>query len=185
MGLLMLVMVPQAWWMPFHKVIPLPVSIIVMALGAIWFIVRALRPGDGSRAHASSCALMFVAMVWHLWAMQAKMVHSLALSIPAQRDMDHSHMDHHHEHHMGHGDMGDHWLQQAQQSGGLLWWFAAIGIPIMAALLILGLIDLVRGLRGREHRGDQLASAAMMLGMFWMSVGILTPILPFMGAFRI
>ncbi|MCI1748075.1 MAG: hypothetical protein LKI24_08255 [Acidipropionibacterium sp.] len=87
-------------------------------------------------------------------------------------------------------------------SGGVssgLTLITGIGLPIMVCLVVLGISGLVRAVTGRPpHPGAPacchttpttpgsarlggLADAAMGLGMAWMSAGLMSPLLPFMG----
>lgn len=175
MAVLMLAMVPKMLWMPLHKAVGLPVLITLMALGMVWFLALAVRGwGErGPRNHALACAGMFLAMVWHLWAMQLHMSHTMAMTMPMSHEMNHS---------MEMGPMKpmpmDDWMTTASRPGGVLWWFAVAGLVIMAWLLWVAVRDLLRAVRSPEHRGANLSGFAMNFGMFWMSTGLLTPVLP-------
>lgn len=182
MSLLMLAMVPHQLWMPLHTALGLPVLLGVMVLGVVWFLVSALRSTGHARAHAAGCAGMFAAMVWHLWAMQVHMTHSMAMSMPPMAGMDHSSME-------GMGSMGTmagtggtDWMTTTSRPGGVMWWFAVAGVVFVAGLLWLAVRDLTRVVHEPGHRLGHLAGAAMDLGMAWMSTGLLVPVLPWMAA---
>lgn len=83
-------------------------------------------------------------------------------------------------------------------------WFAWLGLPFMAALLAMGARHLVaasapaasgelvtaactepRPAGSPAARAHDAAGAAMNLGMFWMSVGLLTPVLPALALLRV
>ena len=147
------------------------------------------RPTDSGCTHAGHAA-MFAAMTWHLAAMAVKASARAELGMgPGMRQ----------------------WMEQAGRPGRVLWVFALVGLPFMAYLLIAGALALWRALRpggavntdesaahapaahgdcgcrdGRSdavgHRLAALSDFAMNFGMFWMSTGLLTPILPFFAA---
>lgn len=181
MSVVMLAMVPRSWWMPFHMhLAPLPLLIGLMALGAAWFAWRTAKAAPGHRTHPATCLAMFVTMVWHLWAMQAMMAHTMAMSMPSHGGMDHSQMDH--SHMAGHASMGGmaakSWQQAASEPGHLLWWVAVAGVVLLAVMLWATTRALSR-IPG--HPGQRLAlaaEAAMCFGMAWMSTGLLTPVAP-------
>ena len=105
-----------------------------------------------------------------------------------------------------------HWMEQAKQPGSILWIFALVGLPFMTYLAIASILALWRALRPgtpddprgsarragdtdgchkarrddaagtTRHRLASLCDFAMNFGMFWMSTGLLTPILPFFAA---
>ena len=107
---------------------------------------------------------MFAAMTWHLAAMAVK------ASARAE---------------LGMGPAMHQWMEQAGRPGRVLWVFALVGLPFMAYLLVAGVLALRRALRPGAAAGRRLAAMsdfAMNFGMFWMSTGLLTPILPFFAA---
>lgn len=175
MAVIMLAMVPKNWWTPFRGLFGMPLLIALMAAGAIWFAVQAFRGGKSchihQRWHSAWCSGMFIAMTWHLWAMQMKMSHMMPMK-PAG-------------HGGGMGGMGKapmmpnmEWIAQASRPGHTLWWVALVGLPIMAFLLYAGIRELMAA-RQREGRMVHIGDAVMYLGMFWMSTGLMLPILPF------
>ena len=121
------------------------------------------RPTDSGCTHAGHAA-MFAAMTWHLAAMAVK------ASARAE---------------LGMGPAMHQWMEQAGRPGRVLWVFALVGLPFMTYLLVAGALALWRALRPGAAAGRRLAALsdfAMNFGMFWMSTGLLTPILPFFAA---
>ena len=97
-------------------------------------------------------------MAWHLAGM------AVAMASMAGHGSDHG---------GGHGDMG-HAMAPAPAMLAIAW----IGIPFMIALLVMGVTDLIGCLRPattRAERPHRAMGAAMNLGMFWMSVGLVAP----------
>lgn len=182
MSLVMLLMVAPETWMPLRS-LGFPVLIAVFALAMAWFVALALRPvGAGeppARAHYVGHALMFGAMVWHVSGMA---VMSALMGAGA----------------------GGHAMATPPPMVAVAW----VGVPLMAALLVMGVRHLVAlvaparsslyvhaepslamaGCREPRPAGSPLArahdamAAAMNLGMFWMSAGLMVPLLP---AFRL
>ena len=182
MAAVMLAMVPKPVWTTLTGVVPVPVIAAAFAAATVWFVwLTAGAPGrptdsgsaDSGSAHArptdSGCthaghAAMFAAMTWHLAAMAVKASARAELGMgPGMRQ----------------------WMEQAGRPGRVLWVFALVGLPFMAYLLIAGALALWRALRPGGAAGRRLAAMsdfAMNFGMFWMSTGLLTPILPFFAA---
>ena len=182
MAAVMLAMVPKPVWTTLTGVVPVPVIAAAFAAATVWFVwLTAGAPGrptdsgsaDSGSAHArptdSGCthaghAAMFAAMTWHLAAMAVK------ASARAE---------------LGMGPAMHQWMEQAGRPGRVLWVFALVGLPFMAYLLVAGVLALRRALRPGAAAGRRLAAMsdfAMNFGMFWMSTGLLTPILPFFAA---
>ncbi len=172
MSVVMLAMVPHASWAALSALIPTPVLAALFVLAAVWFVWTAVRAGTGAhaghaghaghRGHLIGHAIMFGAMAWHLAGMAA------AMASMAGHGSDHG----------GHGDMG-HAMAPAPAMLAVAW----VGIPFMIALLVMGVADLVGLLRPatpRDQRPHRAMGAAMNLGMFWMSVGLVAPLLPFL-----
>ena len=188
MALVMLLMVPENLWMPFVSVIPMPVIIATMIVGVAWYLFLGLRAfstrGEGPHGpwHHLGHAMMFAAMTWHLWAMHIK----------------HSRMHEMKSGHMGHGGM-DHWKAMASEPGGVLWTAAIVGIPFMIHLLVAAISNVLQAIRGPrgtsesachakpasalEFRLGALSMFAMNFGMWFMSTGLMMPLLPFMKVF--
>lgn len=187
MSVVMLAMVPRETWAPLRDAVGFPILVGFFVLAAGWFGFLALRPAvpgqPAHRAHFVGHAVMFVAMAWHL---QAMAVHGAMMRQPGG----------------GHGQQA---AGHAPTPGQVVAW---VGVPLMAALLVMGVRHLVRAVGpvprlNASHRahgaGSALAmeagcreprrpgvllrahdalGAAMNLGMFWMSVGIMVPIAP-------
>lgn len=181
MSLVMLTMVARSWWTPFSDALTEPALIAIFGAATLWMAAMAVwRVSWLAVGHT----LMFGAMVWHLSAMAS--MSSMAGSMSSS----HSSM----------GSMGGHDMsgQMGGQMSGLTL-VTGIGLPLMAALLILGISGLVRVITARApHPGTAscchvtptsratarfsgLTDAAMGFGMFWMSAGLMAPLLPFMA----
>ncbi|AXE37917.1 DUF5134 domain-containing protein [Acidipropionibacterium virtanenii] len=181
MSLVMLAMVPRSWWMPFSSAITEPVLIGVFAAGTLWMAAMAVwRMSWLAVGHT----LMFGAMAWHLSAMAG---------MSASMGSEHSSMG-------GMGSTGGHDMsgQMGGQMSGLTL-VTGIGLPLMVALVILGISGLVRTATAKApHPGvascchvaptsratarlSGLTDAAMGFGMAWMSAGLMSPLLPFMA----
>ncbi|MFT3876105.1 MAG: DUF5134 domain-containing protein [Propioniciclava sp.] len=201
MAVVMLLMVARPTWTTLTSVVPTGVWAGVFALATGWFAwltVDAFRACDKhGRLHFAGHATMFAAMTWHLAAM-ASMAAGMsgAMNSASHHDMgSHAHSA---------ATMAD-WMTAQAQPGGVLWWFALIGIPLMTYLLAASFVAAKRALApdpartvvrvggpSRDHQCHEeraqtsatarLAAAsdfAMNFGMFWMSTGLLVPILPF------
>lgn len=165
MSVIMLLMVPKNIWVPFRNVVPVPVSIFLMVLGVVWFGYLAVMAKPGHRAHPIGCTLMFAAMAWHLSAMMVKMQNMKAMGGMAGGM---------------HGGMGGGMKHQMMWgSHSALWWMALIGLPLMAYLLYASVQAITLALKEPSRRIEALSDFAMNFGMFWMSTGLMTPILPF------
>ncbi len=156
MSVVMLLMVPHQTWAVLSGIVPVPVLAALFVLGAAWFLRDAVY-GDHSAAHRPHLvghAVMFLAMAWHLAGMAVAMA-----TMPMAGE---------------HGMAGP---------GAPMLVVAGIGIPFMIALLVMGCAALysafLPGLSAPE-RAHHVMGAAMNLGMFWMSVGLLRPLLPFL-----
>ncbi|MDO4412817.1 MAG: DUF5134 domain-containing protein [Cutibacterium sp.] len=167
-------MVPKSWWKPLVSAIGGPTTpVVIFAICTAWMVfMAAWRSSWSSWGHAA----MFAAMVWHLAAMRAMS------AAPKHTGMaDHSAMNQGMQTAMGSHD------------------FAVAGIPLMVALLALAIAGLWRTISGKAEnpgkvptchvvateplaiRLSGLADFAMAFGMFWMSTGLLAPIIPFMA----
>ncbi|WP_407643717.1 hypothetical protein [Cutibacterium porci] len=172
----MIVMVAKSWWKPLVSAIGGPTTpVIIFAVFTAWMVfMAAWRSSWSSWGHAA----MFAAMVWHLAAMRNMS------SLMAE----HSHMAHSPMH-------GDHTMTVDAAMHG----YAVVGVPLMVALLAMAIAGLWRAVSGRAEHPDKvptchvvatdpvairlsgLADFAMAFGMFWMSTGLLAPIMPFMA----
>ena len=193
MSVVMLAMVPRSVWRPVTQVVPTWAWAGLMALGALWFVWLAARSHGAHRAHAAGCAAMFAAMTWHLVAMVVKM-RSMTMPMGSgssptghgsgMAGMDHSSMATPSAAPAGgHGSMSgmDHAsvAPMAQAGHDAMWWVAIVGLPLMAWLLWSAGRDLWRAITQPTERLDNLSGFAMNFGMFWMSTGLLVPVLPF------
>lgn len=178
----MLLMVAHPTWAWLTSVVSTPLCATIFGVSTIWFVWLAFAPADNrhaGRTHFLSHAAMFAAMTWHLSAMAAKS----GISNDSGG------------HHQG-GGMGGH-----ATADPTMWWFALVGLPLMAYLLVSTLLALWRTVRpippnsptalpSTAHtcaptptrpvavRLGSLAHLAMTGGMFWMSLGLLAPIIP-------
>mgnify|MGYP003812759209 CR=1 FL=1 len=214
MAIVMLLMVAGPTWKGLTSILPSSVLAVIFGVGALWFAWLAWQ----SKAvrhdllHHLGMVAMFAAMTWHLAAMAVmaglRSMPSQPMS-PASPSMDHS---------MGSGSMGSgsmgsgsmgsgsmggmEAMAAAGKPGGVLWFFALIGVPLMAYLLfasVQAIGRLVRspGAGADEHdhschvprpvgslpyRLSALSDFAMNFGMFWMSTGIMVPLLPFFAS---
>ncbi len=189
MAVVMLLMVAPPTWQGLTKLVPTPALVVVFALATAWFVaiaVGAARAPDASKArHLAGHATMFAAMTWHLAAMAAMAMVRAGMSGDG--------------HGSGMGGMGGAAgtgsMTALRQPGGLLWLLALIGLPLMTYLMVAtvlavrklflapgGVVDHSchepRPIGSRDYRLAALADAAMNGGMFWMSTGLLIPILP-------
>lgn len=211
MSVVMLLMVAGPTWQALSGVVPTPALVGLFAVATGWFgwlAVAAGRMSDrGGLRHFLGHTAMFAAMTWHLAAM-AVMAASTMFGGSGEGP---GHSSGHE--HGGGMEMGD-WMTIASQPGGVLWWFAMIGLPLMAYLLAAALRALwlaakpasakasdlddcdcadghprhaaalahscheVRPAGSVTFRLAALSGFAMNGGMFWMSVGLMTPLLP-------
>ncbi|WP_425309537.1 hypothetical protein AADG42_12475 [Ammonicoccus fulvus] len=202
MSVVMFIMVPGTLWRPFVAVIPLPVLVGFFGVCTAWFVflgVRGLAAAGPARKHgwhALGHAGMFGAMTWHLAGMLVRMQ-----AMMARGGMGHGGMDHGDHGGMGHGGM-EHGsgVDSATMVGvdpAIM--VAIVGIPLMAYLLIAAIGNLKNAITPspdiQDHAGHEaaghghyvagnprlaaLADFAMNFGMFWMSTGLMVPLLPF------
>ncbi|MGC4151570.1 MAG: DUF5134 domain-containing protein [Propionicimonas sp.] len=212
MSLVMLLMVAGPTWNALTGLVPTPVLAGLFGLATGWFAWLALDAGRASDrsglAHFAGHAAMFAAMTWHLAAMAA-----MAAGMSGGHGT--SGHDHAGDHHGGGMEVGD-WMTVQSQPGGVLWWFALIGLPLMAYLLGASIRSLWLTTRPSSTTGKAasdecaceddraipaapahahscheprpqgsakfrlaaLSDFAMTAGMFWMSTGLLVPVLP-------
>lgn len=132
MSLVMLAMVTPLTWHPVRQVLPPWLLTGVFAASVVWFIALAVSR-RGLRLHYAGHATMFAAMTWHLAAMQVRMATmSPGGAMPMHTD------GHAHDHSA---------MATPTGPGDPLWIIALVGLPLMAYLLVAGLLDLVRALR--------------------------------------
>ncbi len=177
MSIVMLLMVPTMVWMPFVKVVPQPLILATQAASTLWFIWLAVRAtSSDQRLHFAGHAAMFGAMTWHLAAMAVIMDGVAKSGLPKMQ-----------------------WMMSQRAPGQPMWIAAVVGLPFMVYLLVAGVRALVKALapasgaveEGGCHaprtqgtatdRLGKLSEAAMNIGMFWMSTGLMTALLPFMA----
>ena len=207
MSVVMLAMVPAVLWTPLHTVVGYPVLIGLFVAAAVWFAWLALRPSatgvEARRGHAIGHTIMFVAMAWHLTSM-AVLMGGMQPDPPGEvQGGAHGAGAHGGGGHGGGGpgghgteaSAGGHHDATASVSPALV--LAWIGLPLMVALIAMGIRHLVAVIRppaGHVHhaaggaggvRAHEAMNAAMNLGMFWMSVGLLTPVAPFLSVLHV
>lgn len=191
MAVVMLLMVAGPTWTALTTVLPDVWLAVGVGLATGWFVylgVASFRAGDRSGGrHGLGHAAMFGAMTWHLAVMAAM---SAAMSGT--------------DHMGGHADMAAtlrpfalvglpfmaYLLVAAVRSA---WLAVAVsadsrqpvapdGRPMAAAATREHGCHEVRPVGSAKYRLAQLADLAMNGGMFWMSTGLLVPILPFFAA---
>lgn len=179
MAVVMLLMVAPVTWHVVTMVVPTSVWAGVFLVAAGWYGWQAVasRREKPALLHYLGHTAMFVAMAWHLAAM----------ALMSAR-------------HAGPG-AHDSSMMHASEPGGPLWTVALAGLPLMAFLAVASLHFLrmavlppagaampgchePRPVGSRDQRLGALSDFAMHAGMFWMSTGLLTPLLPFMAALR-
>lgn len=182
MSVVMLLMVPRPTWQALSAVIPTPILAVMFVLCALWFVWDAWRGNHhehpGHRRHLVAHAIMFAAMSWHL----AGMAVAMASMKPG------GHGDHGHGNHGGHGMEGHAGHGMPGHGMEPMTVIAWVGLPFMAALLIVGVAELIGCLRtgkDRAQRAHLASGAAMNLGMFWMSVGLIAALVPFLKAIQV
>lgn len=184
MAVVMLLMVVPATWRPLTAVVPMPALVVLFAAGVVWFAVLSIRgwrtAGRGQGLHLAGHAVMFAAMTWHVAAMAA-----MAAARAGGSGMGHG------------GGMGQ--MGAMTQPAPVMVIFAIVGLPLMAylaAATVVAVAKLFRAPGAAEdlacheprrvgsagYRLAALSDAAMNGGMFWMSTGLLVPVLPFFAA---
>lgn len=207
MSVVMLLMVSRVLWQPFTTVVPLPVITLTQALPMGWFawLAWCARADRALARHHAGHAVVFGAMTWHLAAMAVKMPHmgpdmaawvdqesrvggvlgvTALLGVPfmlwllwagvvALRDAIAPRAAH------AHGG-GDRHARAAAPALALA--VAAHGGRALEDAQVLEVTGChaPRAIGTPAHRLGRLHDAAMTLGMFWMSTGLLAPLLPFM-----
>lgn len=201
MAVVMLAMVSTATWKPLASVVPASAWAVVFGVCVVWFLSRipgARAAGDTAGVkHFAGHSLMFGAMSWHLAAMAVK--HSAKQAAmgadhggTGQGDAGHSGMQMDAAHGVG--------MDAMSAQGSATWWFAVVGLIFMTYLLIASFIALTRVFK-KDAMGEvaaccaeirtpgtpkfrlaALSDFAMNFGMFWMSTGLMVPLLPFFAA---
>ena len=202
MAVVMLLMVARPTWAALTALVPTSALVAAFAVGTAWFGWLAV---DGFRAadrraglHFCGHAAMFGAMTWHLAAMAVK----------AQHTTGHHGMSDG----MGHGATG-HGAQPGTTMWvfaliglPLMAYLLAASVTAIRELVRPRVAELeqatagagravltpagpergcheVRAVGSRAHRLAASCDFAMNFGMFWMSTGLLVPILPFFTVF--
>ncbi|WP_232548145.1 DUF5134 domain-containing protein [Propioniciclava soli] len=194
MALVMAGMVLPLTWAPLRDVVGFPVLIGFFALGVAWFVALALRGAD-HRWHFAGHAVMFAAMAWHLAGMAVMRQAMQGGSAPG----------HGHAAHTGHAGGA-----MASQPLGVVAWVGVPFMAYLAVGALVALVRALAPVRRAPHsaavadepgvgalvpvgctaphraggltqRMSELAAAAMLGGMFWMSVGLLAPVAPWLG----
>ncbi len=203
MSVVMLLMVPRETWLPLRDLVGMPALIGVFVAGVGWFGWLALRPGRtaGERRHFAGHAAMFAAMAWHLAAMMVKH-QTMASSGPTPIAPGAG---------MGGASSGPAWWAAVVGVPFMAYLLVAGVSDVVralrpapdrrpaAALVHAGAPGTsaqpfaptsAEALCHEPHpaahptwRLHHLAGAAMNLGMFWMSTGLLVPVAPFMALF--
>ena len=198
MAVVMLLMVARPTWAALTALVPTSALVAAFAVGTAWFGWLAV---DGFRAadrraglHFCGHAAMFAAMTWHLAAMAVKAQHTTG------------------HHGMGHGATG-HGAQPgttmwvfALIGVPLMTYLLAASVTAIRELVRPRVAELeeattgagravltpagpergcheVRAVGSTAHRLAASCDFAMNFGMFWMSTGLLVPILPFFTVF--
>ena len=202
MAVVMLLMVARPTWAALTALVPTSALVAAFAVGTAWFgwlAVDGFRTAD-RRAGLHFCghAAMFAAMTWHLAAMAVK----------AQHTTGHHGMSDG----MGHGATG-HGAQPgttmwvfALIGVPLMTYLLAASVTAIRELVRPRVAELeqattgagravltpagpergcheVRAVGSTAHRLAASCDFAMNFGMFWMSTGLLVPILPFFTVF--
>ena len=198
MAVVMLLMVARPTWAALTALVPTSALVAAFAVGTAWFGWLAV---DGFRAadrraglHFCGHAAMFAAMTWHLAAMAVKAQHTTG------------------HHGMGHGATG-HGAQPgttmwvfALIGVPLMTYLLAASVTAIREVTRPRMAELeqattgagpavlapagpergcheVRAAGSTAHRLAASCDFAMNFGMFWMSTGLLVPILPFFTVF--
>jgi len=202
MAVVMLLMVARPTWAALTALVPTSALVAAFAVGTAWFgwlAVDGFRTAD-RRAGLHFCGhtAMFGAMTWHLAAMAVK----------AQHTTGHHGMSDG----MGHGATG-HGAQPGTTMWvfaliglPLMTYLLAASVTAIRELVRPRVAELeqattgagravltpagpergcheVRAVGSRAHRLAASCDFAMNFGMFWMSTGLLVPILPFFTVF--
>ncbi len=208
MAVVMLLMVARPTWAALTALVPTSALVAAFAVGTAWFGWLAV---DGFRAadrraglHFCGHAAMFAAMTWHLAAMAVKAQHTTG-----HPGMSHGGTGHGG---MGHGASG-HGAQPgttmwvfALIGVPLMTYLLAASVTAIRELVRPRVAELeqattgagravltpagpergcheVRAVGSTAHRLAASCDFAMNFGMFWMSTGLLVPILPFFTVF--
>ena len=213
MAVVMLLMVARPTWAALTALVPTSALVAAFAVGTAWFgwlAVDGFRAAD-RRAGLHFCghAAMFAAMTWHLAAMAVKAQHTTGHQDMSHGGTGHGGMGHGG---MGHGASG-HGAQPgttmwvfALIGVPLMTYLLAASVTAIRELTRPRVAELeqatagagpaalapagpergcheVRAAGSTAHRLAASCDFAMNFGMFWMSTGLLVPILPFFTVF--
>ena len=213
MAVVMLLMVARPTWVALTALVPTSALVAAFAVGTAWFgwlAVDGFRAAD-RRAGLHFCghATMFAAMTWHLAAMAVKAQHSAGHQGMGHDGMSHGGMSHGG---MSHGATGPGaqpgtamWVF-ALIGVPLMTYLLAAGVIAIRELTRPRVAELeqattgagvavltpagpergcheLRAVGSTAHRLAASCDVAMNFGMFWMSTGLLVPILPFFTVF--
>lgn len=193
MSLVMLAMVPRSTYAALSAVVPLSVQAGFFVVAAGWFVALAVRGPGSVRPHFVGHAVMFAAMAWHLIGMMVKMA-----------QMSEHGMGEHAGHTMaGSGDVVA-WVGLPFMAA-LLWMGLSALVDLVRPQAGHASGHVVTNRSAGEHpahvpaaagchdprpagsvseRAHAAMGAAMNLGMFWMSVGLVAGLLPFLAVLQ-
>ncbi|SDB96815.1 protein of unknown function [Raineyella antarctica] len=207
MSVVMLLMVSRATWRPLASTVPAWLLVGFFAAAVLWFVALALT-GRGSRAHFAGHAAMFGAMTWHLAGMEVKMA-SMSKAMPSGPMGGHAHARLPMAAAAGPADPMW-WVAVVGAPLMAYLLVAAVldlvrvvrsapapaAAPHAAPLLVGAGAPLAevpgvpqvhatgchepRTVASTSFRLAALAAFAMNFGMFWMSTGLMVPVLPWM-----
>ena len=213
MAVVMLLMVARPTWAALTALVPTSALVAAFAVGTAWFgwlAVDGFRAAD-RRAGLHFCghAAMFAAMTWHLAAMAVKAQHATGHPGMSHGGMAHGGMAHGG---MGYGTSG-HGAQPgttmcvfALIGVPLMTYLLAASVTAIREVTRPRMAELeqattgagpavlapagpergcheVRAVGSTAHRLAASCDFAMNFGMFWMSTGLLVPLLPFFTVF--
>lgn len=212
MSLVMLLMVVPATWVPLRDTVTLPGMIVIFALSTAWFVYRAAVSGPGHRAHGWGHAAMFGAMTWHVSGMLIR--HSAMMAGGGMEGHNHTGMSMASAPALLVAIVGAPFMGYLLISGlfELVRALRPGATPKVApsALVHAGLAEAdvappvhpndEHGHPAGEPHGDgcvpeqavprtrrlgALSAAAMNLGMFWMSTGLMLPLTPWLDVLSV
>lgn len=194
MSLVMLLMVVPLTWMPLRDLVTLPGLIAVFGASTLWFVYRAAVAAPDQRLHAWGHAAMFGAMTWHVTGMFVR--HSAMMASGSMAG--HGDMDMPSSSAMAVAIIGVPFMVYLLVSGLMELWQAVRPasvdrtahreVMVHAGASTAAVSDEAHAGCLPEHEAGSrskrlaaLAAAAMNLGMFWMSTGLMAPVAPWLG----
>ena len=194
MSVVMLAMVPRSTYAALSAVVPVGVQAGFFLLAALWFVALAVRTAGPGRGHFIGHALMFAAMTWHLVGMMVKMAQMAG----------HGMGEHAAPGMTGSVDViawvGLPFMAALAWMGcaSLVAWVRPVAerVPTVRQTTLASVhaadhhrppvaaeasCHEPRPVGSDVERAHHAMGAAMNLGMFWMSVGLVTPLLPFLA----